>query len=166
MSEKELPSRPCVRAIIVKQNRICLCKQISNEGKFTNYAFPGGGIELNQDHVEAVKAECLEEVGIRVTSVISLDLTDERRGQFFYGERAKQFGGIKDFYYMAKFYKEDTSLYNSQGDGWEYEWLTIPEAIKKITNGPESIYNAKRIEALEKVADVLSGKSGPKGYRW
>lgn len=166
MKALELPSRPCVRVVVVKLDKICLLKQTNSEGKFTNYAFPGGGIEPDQDHFEAVKMECLEEVGIAVTNVTALNLIDERRGQFFYGERAKRYAGIKDNYYIAQFLRDDRRLFNSQGDGYKYEWLTIPDAVLKIQNGPVGEFNSMRIKALELAAKYLSEKNPAKPYRW
>ena len=81
-------------------------------------------------------------------------------------ERAKQYGGIIDHYYMAEFLREDKSLFNSQGDGWKYEFLSIPEAIRKIKTGPESSFNPKRIEALELVASQLRGNHKPAFAKW
>lgn len=166
MTSTTLPSRPSVRAVIVKGNRICLCKKLDKEGKNSYYVFPGGGIEEGQSQSKAVEVECLEEVGIVVTNVLYLGLTDEQRDNVVQGERAKQFGGIKNYYFMATYSREDKSLYNSQGDALEYEWLTIPEAIKKITKGPESVFSKSRIAALKLVEEYLSGKKQNKNFQW
>jgi ADP-ribose pyrophosphatase YjhB (NUDIX family) len=163
---KQLPLRPAVRVIVTKGERICLCKQTDN-GKFACYAFPGGGIEAHQDHHAAVKAECLEEVGINVTNIVSLNLIDERHGvQNFWGDWAKKYSGSKDFYYIAQYLNEDRRLFNTHGDGYEYEWLTIPEAVHRIKHGPESEFNAMRIKALDLASQHLSNKNPAKSYLW
>ena len=146
MSIDKRVSRPSVRVIIIKDNKICLCKDISKEGIFTNYSFPGGGIEGNDDHIETVKKECLEEVGVAVKDIRFLNIVDERKGEFYYGERAKLFNGVIDYYYLAYYDKIDKKLFNIEGDGKEFEWITTEEAIQKIKTGPVSQFNGKRIE--------------------
>ena len=68
-------------------------------------------------------------------------------------------GGI-DHWYYATYVMEDKRLFNVEGDALPYEWVSVKEAIRKIINGPESLYNAARIEALNKVATLLNVDTG------
>lgn len=56
--------RNSAKAVILKDSKVLLTKNIDDEGFF--YLFPGGG----QDHIETlpetVKRECLEEIGQQV----------------------------------------------------------------------------------------------------
>ena len=155
MSIDKRTSRPSVRVVILKNNKICLCKDINKEGVFTNYSFPGGGIEDNDNHIVTVKKECLEEVGIVVKDIQFLDIIDDRKGEFYHGERAKLFNGVIDYYYLAYFDKIGKKLFNTEGDGKKFEWLAIEDAIQKIKTGPVSKFNEKRIEVLLKVKQLI-----------
>jgi 8-oxo-dGTP pyrophosphatase MutT (NUDIX family) len=148
MSENKLPLRECVRVLVIKGSLVCLCKQIAPDGTFTSYAFPGGGVEKGQIHEDAIKMECLEEVGLAVDNVHFLNVMDARRGQFFYGDRALKFGGNFDLYFMARYSQIDKSRYNSMNDKMEYEWVSITDAIDMIAHGPDCEFNEARIRAL------------------
>ena len=52
--------RPSVRAIIIKDNKIAMVYS----KKYDYYKFPGGGIEPNESHFDALAREVLEETGL------------------------------------------------------------------------------------------------------
>ncbi len=56
--------RNSAKAIIIKDNRVLLTKNIDDAGFF--YLFPGGGQEFREELHETVVRECIEEVGCKI----------------------------------------------------------------------------------------------------
>ncbi|MBD3223698.1 MAG: NUDIX domain-containing protein [Caldithrix sp.] len=52
------------RAIIINSDKILLINRIKSSGSY--WVIPGGGVESGETHEQAIKRECLEELGIRV----------------------------------------------------------------------------------------------------
>jgi 8-oxo-dGTP diphosphatase len=59
------PIRNSAKAIIIRNERLLLTKNRDESGFF--YLFPGGGQEHGEELKDAVKRECLEEIGQEVT---------------------------------------------------------------------------------------------------
>ena len=53
-------SRPSVRAIVIKGDKIA----VVHSKKYNYYKIPGGGIEIDESHVEALIREAREEAGL------------------------------------------------------------------------------------------------------
>lgn len=53
-----------VRAVIIHSNKILLINRLKENDSY--WVIPGGGVELEESHEQAVKRECLEELGIEV----------------------------------------------------------------------------------------------------
>ncbi|MBI3573107.1 MAG: NUDIX domain-containing protein [Candidatus Kerfeldbacteria bacterium] len=53
-----------VRAIIIQAGKILLIKRIKPEE--TYWVLPGGGVETGESHADAIKRECVEELGLTV----------------------------------------------------------------------------------------------------
>jgi len=53
-----------VRAIIIDSNKILLINRIKTDDSY--WVIPGGKVEQGESHEEAIKRECLEELGIEV----------------------------------------------------------------------------------------------------
>ena len=58
------PVRNSIKAIIIANGHILLTKNADNEGVF--YMLPGGGQEPGETMIDALKRECLEELGVEV----------------------------------------------------------------------------------------------------
>jgi len=56
--------RNSAKAVILKNSKVLLTKNIDDEGFF--YLFPGGGQDHGETLFETVKRECLEEIGQQV----------------------------------------------------------------------------------------------------
>jgi len=56
--------RTSAKAIVVQHDRILLIKHVDENGSW--YGLPGGGQEHGETLEEAVRRECLEEVGVQV----------------------------------------------------------------------------------------------------
>lgn len=52
------------RAIIIADGKILLINRIKKDESY--WAMPGGGIELGESPEQAIKRECVEELGVRV----------------------------------------------------------------------------------------------------
>ncbi|MEH7237648.1 NUDIX hydrolase [Bacillus sp. JJ1562] len=57
-TQKKVNYREAVRAVIISQDKILLIQ--NNKG---DYKFPGGGVEKNESHIEALVREIAEETG-------------------------------------------------------------------------------------------------------
>lgn len=56
--------RNSAKAIIIKEDKVLVTKNQDNEGYF--YLFPGGGQDHGETLHQAIRRECLEEVGYEV----------------------------------------------------------------------------------------------------
>lgn len=147
--------RRCVRIVIVKGKQVLLGKKYI-DNKFIGYEFPGGGIEPKDSETETVVKEALEEVGILVRNPVNLHLRYCYDIDYTNPERAKLHKGGEDVWYMADFAKRDEALHGIENDKLPYTWETIDKAIDKIRKGPQSRFNAARIEALKAVDEKIS----------
>lgn len=117
-------------------------------------------MEEGDSFEDTVVKECLEEVGISVGSVVRLDHSFSYEVKYPDPKRTALYKGGIGHWYSATYVKEDKHLLNVEGDGLPHEWVSIKEAIRMIISGPESLYNAARIEALNKVATLLNVDTG------
>lgn len=123
------------------------------------YEFPGGGIEEGLDIAENIRKECLEEIGVQVKNIVSLELALEYEVNYPNPERAKMYRGGKDHWYTAEFVKVDNHLHNTEGDALDFEWVQIDRAMEMIKTGPESSFNPTRLKALERTKKHLAKKA-------
>ena len=122
---------------IIKDNKLL----VTIGTKSGNPSLPGGGIEGNENPKTAAERETLEEVGIKVNFIKSL-----KPYSFNY---VKEIGpwetlpyeitrwkelGMETYPFIAEFVKEDKSLFNSEGDGKSYKWMSSKEAIDAFRN--------------------------------
>lgn len=119
--------REAVRAIIVKDGKIALVRS-EKEGY---YKFPGGGIEPNESHVQALIREVQEETGLRVKldSVREFGMVHEIRKGGKPRERFEQ----KSYYYCAevedKVFNQDLDAYEAEL-GYTLAWTDVRTAYE------------------------------------
>lgn len=149
--------RKCVRVIITKGSQILLGQKVL-EDKRKVYAFPGGGVEDGDTLEETVIKECLEEVGIEIKNIKSLNLIHRHdvKDGFFTGERAKLFKGLDNNWYIAEFMKTNKKHFGIEGDDMPFIWVSPDKAITMINNGHNNDFNHGRIEAINKLKQVQS----------
>lgn len=157
MSEsKELPYRVCVRVWIVDDGRALMCRRVNDDGSFKHWDVPGGGVE-DDDMPTAVIRECLEEVGVGVGDLEDLGLVFRRDYDRGYGnaERAAQFRGPEDHWWMARRIVDRSELYNREGDGMRWVWMRVDDALELLEalGGPDVAQ--ERVEALRVVKERL-----------
>lgn len=149
--------RPCVRVIVIKDDKILLGKKIIG-GEFVGYEFPGGGIENHASHENTVVRECLEELGMLVTDVRPLHITFRYDVNYPNPERAKLYKGGIDHWYQATFIKTDNSVKGADGDVLPVTWEYPDDAAEIIKHGPKSKYSPSRLKAISIVSKYMKAR--------
>lgn len=144
----EYKIREAARAIVFDGNKnVALLHATKNN----YYKLPGGGIEIGEDKIEALKRECLEEIGcdIEVTGEVGLIIEYRKKfcvKQTSYCYIANQIGE-----------KNTANLTDSEvEEGFETVWLPLEEALKMVSESSPTIYQGPYMVArdtafLEKV---------------
>lgn len=145
------PKRVKIEVLVTKGQRILLCK--FNHGDKSWYAFPGGGVEPGDTYEETATKECLEEVGVLIKDIKSLDLYIEYDISFMNKGRDSEYSGGIQYQYWAKFDKIDLSLFGKDGDAVDYEWVILEHAMDKVKQ--DNQFGKIRFEAIMKVKHLL-----------
>lgn len=130
-------SREAVRAVILKGDKILLIH--SNKG---DYKFPGGGVEQNEMHVEALLREIREETGY-VNCIVKekVGIVVERNTDQF---EENTYFQMTSHYYLCELITDKKII--QKLDDYEHEqqftpkWITIDMAIeenRKLMNLPD-----------------------------
>ena len=146
-------TRNSARSIIIRDNKVAMIHSL----KYDYYKFPGGGIEDNEDPVEAMMRETREEAGLIVIPdsvkeygyVHRIHRSDEDLSECF----------IQDnYYYLCKTTDE---LVSQQLDDYEekesfrLEYVDPHIVIRKNRNVKNSPYNQLMFEREAKVLENL-----------
>lgn len=113
--------RRAVRAIVYDADHNIALLHVSNLGY---YKLPGGGIEDGENVIDALKRECLEEIGCEIETEEELGMTIEFRAE----HDLKQ----ESFFYTAHVVGEkgEPSLTEVEhGMGFKTVWVSLEEAI-------------------------------------
>jgi 8-oxo-dGTP pyrophosphatase MutT (NUDIX family) len=140
-----LPLRPVARVLILKNNHVLL-GEVRKTGKLCCYNFPGGGVEPGDSMEETISKETLEEVGVRVTNILPLNISlaaEHPMGK----KREHLYRGTDNHYFVADFVGYDTSKLNSEGDAMRFTWETPADALMKIRSTPDP-FNGVRERAI------------------
>ncbi len=116
--------REAARAIVFDSNKLVA---LLHATKTFYYKLPGGGIEKGETKEEALKRECLEEIGCNVKITGELGLTVEYRKEF----NLKQIS----YCYIAELVGEKGVPHlekDEAEEGFETVWVSLDEAIKKV----------------------------------
>lgn len=141
----EIVKRDRVEVLITKDDRVCVAwwRGIKTA---ENICFPGGGVEANDTHLQTVVKECLEEVGIQVKDIVYLGIREQSTTVFSSMNNGLEKFGAETFVYTAKYDSSNMRCFNVEGDGMEYEWVTIDRAIELMRDSGE--YAPIRLRAL------------------
>jgi 8-oxo-dGTP diphosphatase len=105
--------------------------------KHNYYKLPGGGIEVGETSEQALKRECLEEIGCNVEITGELGFIVEYRKKYKLNQTS--------FCYLAKVVDEKgiPKLEPDElADGFETVWFLINEALKKVKESKTNVYEA------------------------
>ena len=146
--------RYCVRVIVIKDDKILLGSTTNSRG--TIYKFPGGGVEGKETFEEACKKEVLEEVGVEITEVQSLDYVRLHKHKFLHEATNTVYEESEDHWYTAKYVQDNLSLLNIEGDAMAYHWVSVDEALRKMNRNRNNLFRRYAIAALRIVKERLN----------
>jgi 8-oxo-dGTP pyrophosphatase MutT (NUDIX family) len=148
----EYSVRKAARAIVFDDDKnIALLHATKN----FYYKLPGGGIEEGESSEEALRRECIEEIGCKVEIVEELGLVMEYRKKYKLNQTS--------YCYIAKLVGEK-GIPNLEPDeieeGFETVWLSIGEAIKKVKESQPTVYSGpymvtRDVALLEEAIDII-----------
>lgn len=139
-----LPYRRRVEVAIWKDGKVLLTKNKSREGDEW-YGLPGGGTEGETDE-RAARNECLEEVGVAVTSLKKTSVLHRQEGISDKKGRAEKYRGSLTRVFSAAYAGRDTSRLGADGDSVRYVWKTPEEA--KTLLADNKVDSRYRVEAM------------------
>lgn len=125
------------RAIIIERDKILIINRIKGNNSY--WVIPGGAVESNESHEQAVKRECLEELGVKI-EVQKLFL--QRLGD------KQEIDGQQEFFYLCNIV--DGQIGTGQGPefqaGTQYKgeykikWIDLKN-LPEINLKPEEVKN-------------------------
>ncbi len=125
---KSIIQRHAVKAIIIHENKILLIQ--TNKGDFK---FPGGGVEENENHIEALLREVREETGY-INFIVKdfFGIVIERKIDKFKSDHLFQ---MNSYYYICALKNKETV--HQELDAYETlqefkpKWVNLEDAIKQ-----------------------------------
>ena len=154
--KKQLPLRIGVGIILLNENNhIFVGKRIDNPYKY--WQMPQGGVEKNENYLEAAKRELLEETGIK-----SIELVKELEGWFKYklpknllGKVWKgKYSGQKQKWFVMKFLGKinEINIKTKNPEFLDWKWIEISEMTKVVVNFKLDVY--KKLQ--EKIRKIIN----------
>jgi len=154
-NNKNLPLRIGVGIILLNhENKVFVGKRIDNP---TNcWQMPQGGVDSNENFLEAAKRELEEETGIKSIKLIKeidgwleYNLPENLLGKIWNGK----FRGQKQKWFVMKFLgeKDEININTKKPEFLEWKWLDIPELTKVVVDFKAHVYTrlAKEINSLK-----------------
>lgn len=138
-NKERTTTRLTVRAIILKDQKILM----TYSKKFDDYMTPGGGVEENEDFVDALKRELVEEVGVVADKIEPIGYIEELR--------SGQNGGIL---YQKSHYFEVTirEMVDTKPEAYEVRFGMMPRWVNiddVIDQNDYQIRNRLKKDGLE-----------------
>jgi len=144
-----------VRAIIIDQGKILLINRIKGNNSY--WVIPGGAVESGESHEQAVKRECLEELGVKIEAQ---KLFLQRLGD------KPEIEGQQEFFYLCNII--DGQIGTGQGPefqvGTQYKgeykikWVDLKD-LPEINLKPEEVKNKIIQQAiLDKINHSIVGE--------
>lgn len=142
--------RICVRGLILHEDKVLLATTRHKSGRDI-YKMPGGGVEGKETLEEALVKEVLEEVGVDISDVESMDLVTTIEGRYRDYRKHVEYDRLIEHWFTATYLKENLRLYGIEGDGMKWSWSSIKEAIRLIKTNPNSKLYVSTITALQQL---------------
>ena len=150
--KKELPLRIGVGIVLLnRENKVFVGKRIDNPENF--WQMPQGGINPNEDFLDAAKRELEEETNIKSVRLIKkinkwliYDLPKELLGKIWNGK----FRGQKQKWFIMKFVGKDNEIdINTQNPEFlEWKWIEFKKLPEIAVNFKKKIYSEIKKELL------------------
>ena len=154
--KKQLPLRIGVGIILLNENNhIFVGKRIDNPYKY--WQMPQGGVEKNENYLEAAKRELLEETGIK-----SIELVKELEGWFKYklpknllGKVWKgKYSGQKQKWFVMKFLGKinEINIKTKNPEFLDWKWIDLDQITEVVVDFKLHVYK----ELQEKVRKIIN----------
>ncbi|QUA53278.1 NUDIX hydrolase [Aristaeella lactis] len=145
--------RNSARSIIIRNGKVAMVHSL----KYDYYKFPGGGIEVGENPVEAMIRETREEAGLTVILDSVKEYSLVHRIQKSDSDPAECF--VQDNYYylcdaLDETVSQDLDSYES-GEGYRLEFMDPQSAIQKNRNVKSSPYNGLMFEREARILEML-----------
>ncbi len=149
VASKQIPYRDRVEVLIMKDNKVLVTINKNKETGETWYGLPGGGLDGNSAE-KAGREECLEEVGVDVKDLKSLNVEHTEEGGMSKKEdRHLKYRGSLTKWYQADYVKMDSSKLGNDNDSRKYSWKTHQEALQAFKEGKlMSVPRSNAVKAL------------------
>ncbi len=149
-------TRNSARSIIIRNGKVAMVHSL----KYDYYKFPGGGIEGEENPIDAMIRETREEAGLRVVPETVKEYGIVHRIQKSDKDETECF--VQDnYYYLCKAEDEpvaqDLDEYEAK-ESYRLEFVNPETAIKKNRNVQESPYNKLMFEREARVLELLQAE--------
>lgn len=146
-------TRETVRAVVFDNNNLV---SLLHATKYNYYKLPGGGIETGEDHITALRRECLEEIGSNIEIMGEIGIIMEYRSQ----HSLKQIS----YCYIAKLVGEkgEPRLTDSEiEEGFIPAWVTFVEAKQRLVESNRGNYDGnymvtRELAIINEASKILS----------
>jgi len=150
MKKIELPLRIGVGIILLNsENKVFVGKRRDNP--IDKWQMPQGGVDQNEEYLDAMKRELFEETGVKSIEIIkelnnwyTYELPKKLVGVVWKGK----FRGQKQKWYLVKFIGSDSEINLNTGkpEFIEWKWVEIDELPNLIVDFKKKIYEKLSIE--------------------
>lgn len=126
--------RRASRAVVFDAQKQVALLFVSSKGY---YKLPGGGIEMGENQIEALKRECLEEIGCVIEVEREVGMTIEYRSKF----QVRQ----ESYCYLANVVgKKGVPRFEEDEieDGFQIIWVSLDEAIRLVEESNTEEYQS------------------------
>jgi putative (di)nucleoside polyphosphate hydrolase len=154
--KEELPLRTGVGIVLLNdKNKIFVGKRIDNPKKF--WQMPQGGVDKNEELLQAAKRELKEETSIKSVELIKeldewleYDLPKNLLGKLWKGK----YKGQKQKWFIMKFLgnESEINVKTSHPEFFEWKWIEPDEITKVVVDFKLNVY--KKIK--EKVKTIIN----------
>ena len=155
-NNKNLPLRIGVGIILLNhENKVFVGKRIDNPQSF--WQMPQGGVDKNEDFLQAAKRELKEETGIKSVELIKelndwleYDLPKNLLGKIWNGK----YGGQTQKWFIMRFLgkNEEINIKTKNPEFLDWQWINSSELPNISVNFKTNIY--KRLEEELKILNL------------
>jgi len=148
--KKQLPLRIGVGIILLNhENNVFVGKRLDNPENF--WQMPQGGVDKNENYLQAAKRELEEETGIKsvklikeLSSWLEYDLPNELLGKIWNGK----YRGQKQKWFIMKFIgkNEEININTKKPEFLEWKWIKISKLSEIAVPFKSNLYKKLKVE--------------------